>query len=137
MYFENTWHTLLWFKSWETKDVQSYIISLLGLVLLGVVHESLACYRSGYISRVHPKEDPAGTGRRHTSLGDRIILALLYSGNIASGYMLMLAVMTFNVGFFFAVVSGLGLGYFLLYDKMSLHSLGRNDSCHVRLLDDE
>lgn len=60
---ENTWHTLLWFKSWETKTVQAYIISLIGLVLLGVVHECLACYRSGFISRLHPKEELLGSGR--------------------------------------------------------------------------
>lgn len=47
----------------------------------------------------------------------------------------MLAVMTFNVGYFAAVVLGLGIGYFMLYDRMSGHSMLRSDSCHVRLIE--
>ncbi len=46
----NTWHTTLWFKSWETTSVNAYAFSLAGLVLLGIVHEALACYRSVYLA---------------------------------------------------------------------------------------
>lgn len=52
-------------------------------------------------------------------------------------------VMTYNVGYFFAVPSGLALGYVLFYESSAAASAGggggatRSDGCHVRLLGDE
>ncbi len=162
----NTWHTTLWFKSWETTTPAQYALSILGLVLLAVVHEAIACYRSCYLSGAAPGgglqeplvgvenprcafggaafaacsstwqsvrgtcralavEDVAfgnaeggvreGEGHEGSAVrvvplrrvvggsvprlrSDKVWSAVLYSLNICSGYMLMLAVMTFNTG---------------------------------------
>lgn len=69
------------------------------------------------------------------SLLDKLLLTGLYVLNIASSYLLMLAVMTFNVGYFCAVILGMGLGYFCLYEHLTPAMANRSDSCHVRLLD--
>lgn len=52
----NCRHTTLWFKSWETRDMTTYLLSCLGLVLFGIMHEGLACYRSSQLAKLHPKQ---------------------------------------------------------------------------------
>jgi hypothetical protein len=55
MFFVNTIHTTLWFRSWETKDLTSYILSLVGLVAFAICHEGLACYRAWYLCKLQGK----------------------------------------------------------------------------------
>lgn len=77
--------------------------------------------------------------QRGPHMSDRVMLSVLYMVNLGTGYLLMLAVMTFNVGYFFAVVAGLGAGYFLFFDRYyAAGAVAKSaDSCHVRLLDAE
>lgn len=49
----------------------------------------------------------------------RLSLATLYAVNAAVAYLLMLAVMTYNVGFFIVIVLGLAVGYFLFFNATS------------------
>lgn len=49
-------------------------------------------------------------------LGLRVLLSLLYTVNVGTSYFLMLAIMTFNVGYFVVIVAGLGIGYFAFMD---------------------
>lgn len=60
-----------------------------------------------------------------------MILTLLYSLQTLVGYLLMLAVMTYNVGCCAAVILGLGVGYYICYDQsLPAAVLARGDSCH-------
>ena len=49
----------------------------------------------------------------------KIALTLLYAVNVAISYLLMLAIMTYNVGYFFAIVVGLAAGYFIFFNSSS------------------
>ena len=49
----------------------------------------------------------------------RLALTVLYAVNVAISYLLMLAIMTYNVGYFFAIVGGLSVGYFLFFSAAS------------------
>lgn len=66
--------------------------------------------------------------------GDRekVELAALYALNLATGYLLMLACMTYNVGAFAAVLLGMGSGFLLFFDRAP-GLAGRGDSCHGRM----
>ena len=50
--------------------------------------------------------------------------SLLYALNLSFSYLLMLAVMTYNVGYFFVIVLGLALGNFIFGGRKS------SDICH-------
>ncbi|GFH10202.1 uncharacterized protein HaLaN_05474 [Haematococcus lacustris] len=117
MAFTSSIHTTLWLSPWTTTNVYSYGASLLALVALAVLHECLAVHRHG--------PSPAGA---------KLWLSGLYCASMTTSYLLMLAVMTFNVGFFLAVVLGLGLGYYLLFERMDPEHQSRSDGCHARLL---
>jgi copper transporter 1 len=49
----------------------------------------------------------------------RLLLSILYAVNLTTSYLLMLAVMTFNVGYVFAVIAGLALGHFIFFPPAS------------------
>lgn len=44
----------------------------------------------------------------------RLLLCLAYGANVTTSYLLMLAVMTFNVGYFVTIVAGLTVGHYLM-----------------------
>ncbi len=46
----NTWETILWFQSWQTRSPTAYMLSCLGLVLLALAHEALNSARASYLS---------------------------------------------------------------------------------------
>ena len=56
-----------------------------------------------------------GAARPQGEHASRLLLSLAYSANLTTSYLLMLAVMTFNVGYFITVVSGLTIGHFFLF----------------------
>ncbi len=47
--------------------------------------------------------------------GSRVVLTVLYGVNVAISYLLMLAVMTYNVGYFVVIVLGLAIGHFIFF----------------------
>ena len=49
----------------------------------------------------------------------RLALTALYAVNVAISYLLMLAIMTYNVGYFIAIVLGLAVGYFIFFNSSS------------------
>ena len=55
--------------------------------------------------------------------------SLLYTANIATSYLLMLAVMTFNAGYFVTVVLSMGLGHFLFARRAGQLGVLRQDPC--------
>jgi len=55
---------------------------------------------------------PERSRDRSQHLHFRVVNSSLYAANMATSFLLMLAVMTYNAGFFAAVVVGLGLGHF-------------------------
>ncbi|KAK2965575.1 hypothetical protein RJ640_018741 [Escallonia rubra] len=110
--------TLL-FDSWKTDSWTSYSLSVLACLLFSAFYQYLEDRRlrfkrfssrsgAGAIDDTPLLQQKLIAGRPA-----RIAGALLFGVNSAIGYMLMLAVMSFNGGVFVAVVLGLTLGYLL------------------------
>lgn len=57
----------------------------------------------------------------------RLALSLLFGLNVTVSYLLMLAVMTYNVGYFVAIVLGLTAGHFIFFNADS--PLSAPDAC--------
>ncbi|KIK09641.1 hypothetical protein K443DRAFT_127524 [Laccaria amethystina LaAM-08-1] len=128
---------VLWFQGWVPKSPGAMFGACFGLFLLAIVERWIAAIRSlaeAYWRKrclATPSEDsekpvksstparPSGTG----ILGSRTALpfipahdisrGLLHMGQTAFGFAFMLAVMTFQVGFIFSIILGLGVGEML------------------------
>ena len=58
----------------------------------------------------------------------KLVLSLLYGLNLALAYLLMLAVMTYNVGYFLVIIVGLTAGHFFFFRWQQSSS----DVCHAQ-----
>ncbi|KAL6656077.1 hypothetical protein ACP70R_006903 [Stipagrostis hirtigluma subsp. patula] len=122
------------FDGWRTTTWTGYLLSLLALLLAAAFYQYLEAFRirvklaaggGGPAAKPPSIPPPAGSegGARAPLLGPafgaaaagrwpaRVAVAALFGVNSGLGYLLMLAVMSFNGGVFIAVVVGLAAGY--------------------------
>ncbi|CAL5221667.1 g3896 [Coccomyxa viridis] len=129
MYFTATTHVTLWFQRWHTSSSAWYAISVVGLFALALLQEFLVSYRANIGMKAAKPATTSSTDMNVTLTGGRslaspearvkVALTLLYAVNVAISYLLMLAIMTYNVGYFFAIVVGLAAGYFAFFNSAS------------------
>ncbi|XP_076441338.1 protein SLC31A2-like [Babylonia areolata] len=98
--------TLL-FPSWIIHSKKEAFLSALGLVVMGILYQGLK-----YIRVREGRRCPNMHCRRYMLNKGHIIQTLLYVVQFIGGYLLMLAVMTYNAWLVVGGVVGLGLGYF-------------------------
>ncbi|XP_077230235.1 copper transporter 5-like [Tasmannia lanceolata] len=109
--------TLL-FDSWKTDSWPSYTLTLLAVFLFSAFYQYMEDRRLRFKKLVTRKPSPSITTPLLSPLynnrnSSKFSIALLFCINAAIGYLLMLAVMSFNGGVFISAVLGLSVGYFL------------------------
>ncbi|CRH01536.1 copper transporter, putative [Plasmodium relictum] len=112
MSFQFSTHTIILFKSWETLSDGSYFISLIICFIFGLISVILKVLRL-YIERSLPKTNDTNVFTSEVLFKNNTIRMVLSFVIYSWDYLLMLIVMTFNVGLFFSVIFGLSFGFFL------------------------
>lgn len=110
------------FDSWRTETWTGYALSLVAVFLIAAFYQYLEDRRlrlkaitllKAAPPSISPAEAPLlgfSAARRRAAAG-RTAVAALFGINSAIGYLLMLAVMSYNGGVFVAIVVGLSVGY--------------------------
>ena len=126
---------------WKTDSWTSYSLSLIACLVAAVFYQYLENrrIRLKLISSTKPSSSPtqqiqipllrsklAGDGAK---LGLKFASTTLFGVNSAIGYLLMLAVMSFNGGVFVAIVVGLTIGYFFFRNEGEDASIVVDNSC--------
>ena len=141
-----------WFQSWHPTRPATYFLAAAALACVGLAHEALAAHRlrlargararggggiGGIGGFAHPLLDGGGVGgggagaaAGAVALPARLAHSALYTLNLATGYLLMLAVMSFNAGFFAVVLLSMGAGHFLWFSRDPWQlAVARGDAC--------
>ena len=104
--FEFSSHATIVFSFMKAHDAFELLLLLCVLFLCGVMRESLATYRRKTLR----------TGDRTNSMGFKQKGVALFVTVYVVDMLLMLAMMTFNIGVFLAIVSGVGFGHYWYWD---------------------
>ncbi|CAN0879668.1 Copper transporter 5 [Linum grandiflorum] len=106
--------------SWKTDSLLSYLLTLLACFLFSAFYQYLEDRRIRFKSASSSAAQPPSADapllqlpKLGSSSTTKYVGALLFGVNSAIGYLLMLAVMSFNGGVFVSVVLGLATGYLL------------------------
>lgn len=135
----------MWFDCWRVTGWLGYSFTLLAVLALSLFHEWLATCRAALMKKNKRKTKrstlptsviaPANITAITTDHGELAIInvaenlmnAILFGINVGAGYLLMLAVMTFNVGVCLTIVVGLSMGFFIF--RSTSKSASRADMC--------
>ncbi|XP_061350403.1 copper transporter 5-like [Gastrolobium bilobum] len=127
--------------SWKTDSWTSFALSLLACLVVSAFYQYLENRRIRLKLIAGEKRPSAVAPEIQTPLlrwnvaGDKARLgmkfaeAILFGVNSAIGYLLMLAIMSFNGGVFVAIVVGLTLGYFFFRTEGEDAALFLDNSC--------
>ncbi|KAL5995109.1 hypothetical protein ACLOJK_025167 [Asimina triloba] len=105
--------------SWKTDSWTTYLLTLLALFLFSAFYQYMEGRRLKFkllCSSPKPPSPSLTTPLLYSSSFTkpaRLASAILFGINSAVGYLLMLAVMSYNGGVFIAVVLGLAVGYLI------------------------
>jgi copper transporter 1 len=160
MFFHTDIATYILFRNWVPQNIGQYVLSWFACFFAAIVYEALQVYVSfmelkwsptrvcldsnGTVfgektkpTVVSPWKHVAGLSQGSLGVMNAVMRAVLRMISTTLGYALMLIAMTFNVGLFFAVISGFGIGTFVFGPmvKLHLHSIGMIDlaqpqDCH-------
>ncbi|XP_057537935.1 copper transporter 5 [Amaranthus tricolor] len=127
---------VLLFDFWKTESWLSYSLSLLFCYLFAAFYQYMEDRRLSILAMgiIPPSQGSGNTPLLPPRLGTRLTkssrfaTAVLFGVNSAIGYVLMLAVMSYNGGVLIAIVLGLAVGYFLFRAK-EYEALIVEDTC--------
>jgi len=123
MYFHFGFQDYILFKEWVPQNAGQYWAAILGIFIATVLFEALRALHAMFETRerdlnteksenqpLMPKHD---TQSSKNDLGLNLFRAFFRAAEFTVAYFLMLIAMTFNVGFFIALIVGIFIGTFI------------------------
>ncbi|KAJ3676695.1 hypothetical protein LUZ60_004107 [Juncus effusus] len=111
---------LILFPGWPgNAGIRMYLVSLLFVFCLAALAEVLSAVSTRLASR--------------SSASVAILLSVMHALRVGVAYLVMLAVMSFNVGVFLVAVAGHALGFLLVRSGLFLDGEHRDLEAHRRL----
>ncbi|KAI5321845.1 PREDICTED: copper [Prunus dulcis] len=102
--------TEIMFSGWPGQSLESYMLALVSVFLLSLVVEWLS----------HMKLIDGSTADNYVS--DGLKQTLMYAIRVGLAYLVMLAVMSFNVGVLLAAISGYAVGFLIFGTRVFMRS---------------
>jgi len=140
MTFSQSSDVVLLFDWWHPRSGGEYALSLCAIFAICLLQEWLVAQRAIRAAQAAGHSSPAESTPlwdeerrappRHTAVMERAIVHLVYAGSVALGFLLMLLVMSFNVGVFLTVVAGLSTGHALFMPTRAAASADNPAMCH-------
>lgn len=130
--------------SWRTDSWPSYFLSLAACFLVSAFYQYMEDRRIRFRSLASSSASAAAApadaaaasplllkaGASRLARSARLGAALLFGLNSAIGYLLMLAIMSFNGGVFLAIVGGLTVGYYVFrFDDEGVAAVVLDNPC--------
>jgi hypothetical protein len=117
----------LFFPGWTLDTRGKFAAAMIGIALLGVFVEGVSKLRHRTV-KAAKRAHVSGDQQRWNPKFLRFSITLLHGSQAFTGYILMLATMTFSIELLLSAVFGLALGYAIFFQTEE-HYLG--DSGHV------
>jgi len=145
MYFHTGYFDYILFQEWVPQDALQYWLAILGIFLATVVYEILRSVRPVMIRSQPQGKTPETEGllseQNNNSflapldMGREILRAFLRTVEVTLSYLLMLVVMTFNVGYFLALIAGafvgaIIVGRFQFPNPSTYNAVNAEAGCH-------
>ncbi|KAH8658200.1 Ctr copper transporter [Xylariales sp. PMI_506] len=109
--------TPLFTDAWTPSGTGAYAGTCIFLIIFTVIHRALVAFRNTVFAPPKPRHEMDSIKALSTSrfnAGKEIARGIIEVMIGAIGYLLMIAVMTMNVGYFSSVLAGIFLGAFLV-----------------------
>merc|ERR1711916_168440 len=129
MYFHTGTHEMLLFKPWELNTDAKYAVAFIGLLLLTVFYEFLTAYKPVLDAYLISNAQSSSSGET-IPWSVQPVRAGYHVLRLAIAYIIMLAVMTYNVGLLMAILLGAFIGFFL-FNRQLYGSLPGNEQTDV------
>eukprot|EP00250_Pteridium_aquilinum_P018482 c2410_g1_i1 orf=320-769(-) len=116
------------FDGWKTSTWLNFSFSLIALFVSSILLQYLANSRvsasssPGKSHSFDTKVSLLGKATLSVSLSKKLLGSALFGVRVGLGYLLMLAVMSFNGGVFIAVVLGFAVGHFLFASESATNA---------------
>ncbi|XP_020668914.3 protein SLC31A2 isoform X1 [Pogona vitticeps] len=140
MYFYFSDQVVLLFDFWNVRSPAGMVLSVVVILLLALLYEAIKVAKAKVILRMMPAlvpsvsqetlrepeqasinaglEQPAGTSKNPFLW--HVAQTLLHIAHVVLGYLVMLAVMSYNAWVFLGAIVGSTVGYYVAYPFLSI-----------------